>query len=125
MYVAAPKEERFWSCQRFLLAVKTDLPEQPTATQLPRLSKLASDSEINGILSAATPGAPLEVTYRPPPEIPVKAGHVYFTVATDNTYWRSISGEKSIALYLPALFNRSTTSVQLMGVLGREQAPRA
>jgi type VI secretion system protein ImpJ len=123
MYVAAPREERFWSCERFLIAIKTDLPEQPTATQLPRLSKVASQSEINGILSAATPGAPVEVTYRPPPEIPVKAGLVYFTIATDNAYWRSIQTEKSIALYLPALFNPSTTSVQLMGVLAR--APKA
>ena len=35
MYVSALKEERFWSCDRFLLAVKTDMPEQPTATQVP------------------------------------------------------------------------------------------
>lgn len=123
MYVASPQEDHFWGCQRFLIAIKTDLPEQPTATQLPRLSKMASQSEINGILSAATPGAPVEVTYRPPPEIPVKAGLVYFTVATDNAYWRSIVSERSVALYLPALFNPSTTSVQLLGVLGRDTRP--
>ncbi|MEY4575680.1 MAG: hypothetical protein RL701_383 [Pseudomonadota bacterium] len=116
-YVANLNEERFWGCKQFLIAVKTDLPEGPTATQLPRLSKMASQVEINSILSAATPGAAVEVTYRPPPEIPVKAGLVYFTIATDNAYWRGIAAERTVALYLPALFNPSTTQVQLLGVL--------
>jgi hypothetical protein len=34
-----------------------------------------------------------------------------------------MAAEKSVALYLPALFNPSTTSVQLMGVLGRAPKP--
>ena len=97
--------------------IKTDLPEQPTAAQVPRLGKIASWSDINSILSAATPGASVEVTYRPPPEIPVKAGLVYFTINTDNRYWRNIASEKNIAIYLPPLFDPAKTRVQLMAVL--------
>jgi type VI secretion system protein ImpJ len=121
MYVAGLKEDRFWGCDKFLLAIKTDMPEQPTAQQVPRLSKIAAWNEINGILSAATPGAPVEVTYRPPPEIPIKAGLVYFTIATDNAYWRTISQDKNIAVYLPPLFDPAKTSITLMGVLARRQ----
>lgn len=132
MYVAQINEERWWSCRQFLLVIKTDLPEQPTATQVPRLGKIASWSDINSILSAATPGAPVEVTYRPPPEIPVKAGLVYFSISTENTYWRNISAEKNIAIYLPPLFDPAKTNVQLMAVLtsptsnkgARQSAPR-
>jgi type VI secretion system protein ImpJ len=124
MFTAALNEERFWSCTQFLVVIKTDMPEQPTAQQVPRLGKVASWSEINSILSAATPGAALEVTYRPPPEIPVKAGLVYFAVATENAYWRSIASERNIAVYLPPLFEASTTQVQLMGVLGGTSAAK-
>lgn len=124
MYVAAISEERWWSCSKFLLVIKTDLPEQPTATQVPRLGKIASWTDINSILSAATPGAPVEVNYRPPPEIPVKAGLVYFSIATDNLYWRNIAAEKNIAIYLPPLFNPAKTNVQLMAVLGAPTAPK-
>lgn len=116
MYVSELKDPRIWTCDRFLLAVKTDLPEQPTAAQVPRLSKLASFAEIHGILSAATPGAPVEVTYRPPPEIPVKSGSVYFTIATDNPYWRNVVAEKNIAVYLPPLFDPAKTVIHLLGV---------
>lgn len=122
MYTGASSDERLWNCERFLVAVKTELPEQATASEVPRLSKLATSREIHSILSAATPGAPVEVTYRPPPEIPVKAGMVYFTVATDNAYWRSIISERNAALYLPPLFDPATTSVQLMGVPARARA---
>jgi type VI secretion system protein ImpJ len=118
MYVATINEERWWSCTSYLLVIKTDLPEQPTATQVPRLGKIASWTDINGILSAATPGASVEVNYRPPPEIPVKAGLVYFSISTDNNYWRNISAEKNIAIYLPPLFDPAKTQVQLMAVLG-------
>ncbi len=121
MYVATLQEERVWACDRFLLAIKTDLPEQPTATQVPRLCKIASLAEIQGILSAATPGAPVEVTYRPPPEIPVKAGLVYFAVATENAYFRNIKLEKNIAVYLPPLFDPAKTTIALMGVPARSR----
>lgn len=122
MYTGTSKDERLWSCEAFVVAIKTELPEHATAAEVPRLSKLAASREIHSILSAATPGAPVEVTYRPPPEIPVKAGMVYFTIATDNAYWRSIITEKNIALYLPPVFDPATTSVQLMGVPARARA---
>jgi type VI secretion system protein ImpJ len=125
MYVATINEERWWSCTNYLLVIKTDLPEQPTATQVPRLGKIASWTDINGILSAATPGAAVEVNYRPPPEIPVKAGLVYFSISTENNYWRNIAAEKNIAVYLPPLFDPAKTQVQLMAVLGTApQKPR-
>lgn len=122
MYMGTSDDERVWSCPKYVLAIKTELPEQPTATQVPRLSKLASWNEINSILTMATPGAAVEVTFRPPPEIPVKAGLVYFSITTDNAYWRNIRNDKNIALYLPPLFDPKTTTVQLMGVLPRQYA---
>jgi type VI secretion system protein ImpJ len=116
MHTGALEDERVAQCDRFFIAVKTDLPEQHVAARLPQLSKIASQRDIQNILTAATPGAPVEVAYRPPPEIPVKAGHVYFSIATDNAYWRNIKAERRVAVYLPPFFDPSQTHVELMGV---------
>jgi type VI secretion system protein ImpJ len=116
MHTGALEDERILSCDRFFIAVKTDMPEQHVAARLPQLSKIASPRDIQNILTAATPGAAVEVAYRPPPEIPVKAGHVYFAIATENAYWRNIKAERSLAVYLPPFFEPSQTQVELMAV---------
>jgi type VI secretion system protein ImpJ len=116
MHLGKLDDDRLATCDRFLIAVKTDLPEPQVAARLPQLAKIASWDEVHKILSAAAPGAPVQVTYRPPPEIPVKAGLVYFTIATDNTYWRNLLSERKIAVYLPPFFEPSRTQVELMAV---------
>lgn len=118
LHLAQLRDERLTQCSSFFLAVKTPLPEQHTATTLPRLSKLASWTDINNILAAATPGAPVEVTFRPPAEIPIKAGTLYFSIATDNVYWRNVLAERSLAVFLPDPFVASTTQLQLLGIPG-------
>lgn len=116
MHKGALEDERVAQCDRFFISVKTDLPEAHVAARLPQLSKIASARDIQNILTAATPGAAVEVAHRPPPEIPLKAGHVYFAVATDNAYWRNIRTERRVVVYLPPFFEPSRTKVELMGV---------
>jgi type VI secretion system protein ImpJ len=120
MHVAQLRDERLWLCDRFMLAVQTDVPERQVAVQLPQFAKLAAGSEIQSIVRAATPGAPLEVNHRPPPEIPVQAGHVYFDIATSSPYWRRIAQERELAVYLPPFFDPSRTSLVLMGLPARD-----
>jgi type VI secretion system protein ImpJ len=116
MHVAQLRDERLWRCDRFMLAVQTDVPERQVAVQLPQFAKIAAWSEIQSIVRAATPGAPLEVNHRPPPEIPVQAGHVYFDIAANNAYWRRITQERELAVYLPPFFDPSRTNLVLMGL---------
>lgn len=119
LHFAQLADDRLLTCSRFFLAVKAPLPEQQVASTLPRLCKVASWRDVNGILSAATPGASVDVTFRPPSEIPVKAGTMYFAVSTDNVYWRNIVAERNIAVYLPQPFTASATQVQLLGIPGK------
>jgi type VI secretion system protein ImpJ len=116
MYAAALHDERLRSCERFLLAVQTDLPERQVAAQLPQFAKLAAQSDIQSIISAATPGAAVEVNHRPPPEVPVKAGQVYFDISIGNAYWRKIMLERELAVYLPPFFEPSRTQLFLLAV---------
>lgn len=122
MHLSKLEDERIAQCDRFLISVKTDLPEPQVAAQVPQLAKLASWSDIHNILTASTPGAAVQVTYRPPPEIPIKAGLVYFVITTDNAYWRKIVAERKLAVYLPPFFDPSRTQVELLAVPRRVPA---
>lgn len=116
MYLGQLTDDRMIGCSKYLIGVRAALPEQNTANTLPRLSKMASWGDINSILSAATPGAAVEVTFRPPPEIPIKAGVVYFVVSTDNNYWRNVVTDRQIAVYLPRPFEPGQTKIELLGI---------
>lgn len=116
MYLGQLTDDRIIGCSKYLIGVRSSVNEQEVANTLPRLSKMASWGDINSILSAATPGAAVEVTYRPPPEIPVKAGVVYFLVSTDNNYWRNVVTDRQVAVYLPRPFDPQSTKIELMGI---------
>jgi type VI secretion system protein ImpJ len=56
------------------------------------------------------------VNHRPPPEVPVKAGQVYFDISIGNAYWRKIMLERELAVYLPPFFEPSRTQLFLLAV---------
>ena len=118
LYVGKLDDERVGHAVQFLLAVKTEVPEQQVTEQLPRLSKIASTTEIARIVQAAAPGVPLQVTHRPPPEVSVKAGIVYFNLATDDPYWKNALRDRAVAIYLPQPFDPSRTKVELLAIPG-------
>jgi type VI secretion system protein ImpJ len=125
VYYLAMSDERLQRCDRFMLAVQTDVPERQVAVQLPTLAKLAAYADLQSIVRAATPGAPVEVNHRPPSEVPIRAGQVYFDIATQNAYWRKVMQERELAVYLPPFFEPSRTQLTLLALPARTQAPAA
>jgi type VI secretion system protein ImpJ len=125
IYFAALSDDRLRQCDRFLLAVRTDVPERQVGAQLPTFAKLAASSEIQSIMRAATPGAPVEVNHRPPSEVPIRSGDVYFDIATQNPYWRKVVQERELAVYLPPFFEPSRTQLQLLALPARNPASHA
>lgn len=121
MHFGQLDDDNWFHCSKFLVAVRSTIDEEETRSKLPRLSKIASWQDVNNILSAATPGAPIEVIYRPPAGVPYKSGTVYFTIDTDNQYWRNVTAERSIAVYLPSPFSPKETKIELMGVLDKKR----
>jgi type VI secretion system protein ImpJ len=119
IHVGKLEDERFARCSQFILTVKSELSEQQVAEQLPRLSKIASLSEISRIVQAAAPGVPLQATFRPPPEVSVRPGVVYFSLATQDGYWKNAMRDRAVALFLPQPFDPSRTKIELLGVPGR------
>jgi len=116
MWIGQLKDDRLPRCPSFVLAVEAQSPQQDTANRLPKLSKIASWKQIGQIVRAATPGVPLVVTHRPPPEIPVRPKQVYFVLQTGDEYWRTIASEKTVAIYLPPPFDPTKAQITLMGI---------
>lgn len=110
--------ESVLTCQAFFLSVRSNVSEQDVVTQLPRISKVASFRDMERVVSSSTPGAPLSITLRPPSEIPVKAGELYFSIDTENAFWRNVLSERKLAVYLPQPFLAEKTKVQLLGIPG-------
>jgi type VI secretion system protein ImpJ len=116
MWIGQLKDDRLPKCPRFVLAVEAQADQQETANRLPKLSKIASWKQINQIVRSATPGVPLTVTHRPPPEVPVRPKIVYFMLDTADAYFRTISTERTVAIYLPPPFDPSKATITLMGI---------
>ena len=116
IFRGALSDERLDRCGQFLLTIRSDLPEAMVVEQLPRLIKVACGSEIRNIVHAASPGVPIKVTYRPPPEIPVQPGTSYFTLSVQDGYWKNVMRERSVALYLPQPFDVHRTNIELLAV---------
>jgi type VI secretion system protein ImpJ len=115
LHLARIQDDRILRSQLFL-AVKSELSDQQVAEQVPRLCKIASTSEIQGLMQAAAPGLSLKVVHRPPPQIPLRAGTQYFALAPDDRHWQSILANKNIALYLPPPFDPVRTKVELFAI---------
>jgi type VI secretion system protein ImpJ len=124
LYLARMQDDRVLHSPLFL-AVKSELPEQQIAEAVPRLCKMASTAEIQGLVQAASPGLVLTWLPRPPPELPPRAGTCFFSVATGDRHWQSVLANKNLAIYLPPPFDPARTKVELLAVPGEAGAGAA
>lgn len=109
-------DDRLLKCPTFVLIAEGDVTEQELANKLPELGKIASWKQIAQIVKTAIPGAPLTATHRPPAEVPIRPKQVYFTIDTEDRYWRTILSERTVAIYFPAPFDSSRVKISLLGV---------
>lgn len=106
---------------QLFLTVKSELAEQQVADAVPKLCKIASTSEIQGLVQSATPGLTLKWLSRPPPQLSPRTGVAYFSVSTADRQWAAIAASKAIAIYLPPPFDPGRTKVELLAILGGAQ----
>lgn len=108
-------DEKLLRSQLFLV-VKSDHPEATVVEQLPRLCKVAAAAEIQGLLQAAAPGLTVQVVHRPPPQLPVRSGCVYFRLVPEGRFWQGINAARNMALYLPPPFDPARTALELLAI---------
>jgi type VI secretion system protein ImpJ len=83
---------------------------------LPTRSKIASWKDLEPVLRGSKPGVPLRVTHRPPAQIPVRAGVVYFMLDVNASYWKQVLQERRVGIYLPAPFDPGSAAVELFAI---------
>lgn len=84
----------------FFLAAR-GVPEQQIREGLPKFSKIASWQQMSAILNSAINGARLELEYRPPGALPLRAGVVVFRVHKTPEFWKDIQSSGTIAIFHP------------------------
>ena len=116
VHLARQLDERFLRGAQFFLTVESELPEAQVAEALPRLCKIASAGEIQGLVLAAAPGLALQIAHRPPPQIPLRPGALHFALAADGRFWEGITASRDMAIYLPPPFDPPRTKVELLAI---------
>lgn len=116
VHVARIADESVLRDAQLVVAVRSEIAELQVAEQLPRLCKIAALGDVQALVQAAAPGTPIAVLHRPPPEIPLRAGTVYFQIERSERLWRNVLSERTLALHLPPPFDASRTQVELLAV---------
>ena len=101
MYLGQFEDRTVLQYEFFVIATGAGVQEELLRDRIPRLSKIASWTQIQAILNSAVNGAKLELEYRPPGALPLKQGGVYFRLKKTPDFWNDIAGTGSIALYQP------------------------
>jgi type VI secretion system protein ImpJ len=110
-------DDRMLAAPQYVLTVRSEMPEAQLQQRLPGLCKIASRSQLPLVIrSAATPGVPIQVTHRPPPEIAVRAGVTYFSLALQNDYWQQILQDRLVSIYLPPPFDPERVKLELLAI---------
>lgn len=87
----------------YFLAVEagSGVPENVVRDRIAKLTKIASWNQITSILNSAVNGCKLELEYRPPGALPLRAGVVFFRVFRTPEFWNDIVTTSTIAIYQP------------------------
>jgi type VI secretion system protein ImpJ len=116
IHVGTLNDERILKCQQFVLGATSSMPVEQLARELAGRVKIASWTQLPFLMRSAIRGVPLQVTHRPPAEIPVRAGVVYFLMDTSIDHWRHVLAERKVAIYAPPPFDPSQVKVELYGI---------
>ncbi|HEX2659945.1 MAG TPA: type VI secretion system baseplate subunit TssK, partial [Polyangia bacterium] len=117
VYLGKLDDDRLLSAPQYVLAVRSEAKDGEAEKRLPGLAKISSRAQLPLVIrSAATPGVPITLTHRPPPEIPVRSGVTYFNLNLQNDYWRAIQQDRLISIYLPPPFDPDHVKLELLAI---------
>ena len=122
LHIGKLGDQHVTRCRQFVLAVRSELPEDQVGQRLPGFCKIASYNQLPYILRAAAPGVPLRLASRPPAEVPIRPGVVYFMLDLASDHWRHVVDERTISIYLPTPFEPGRVELELYGIPGKGQA---
>jgi len=119
LHVGNLSDERIVKCSQFVLAAQArGISEEQLARELPGRAKIASFGQLPFLLRSATRGLSLQVTHRPPAEVPVRPNVAYFFIDTAGgaEHWRHVLNERAIAIYVPPPYDPAQLKLEIFAV---------
>ncbi|MBV9928132.1 MAG: type VI secretion system baseplate subunit TssK [Acidobacteria bacterium] len=104
VYVGRVADERLLAEAAFYLGIHAQIPEGRLIERAPRLIKVASRDDIDGVIGGMEPGLTMTHASPPPAPIPTRAGFHYFALDKFGDLWDAIDGSKTIAVHVPMEF---------------------
>jgi type VI secretion system protein ImpJ len=111
-------DTRFEKCARFVISVECKLPRPQVVQDFVQRAKVASHDDMDIVLASSVGGVGVAESQRPPPELPVAPGLVYFDlpVRPNDVYWKHIWSDRNIVVWLPPALEQAQTTVKLLGL---------
>jgi type VI secretion system protein ImpJ len=116
-YLARIPELSLIDTSSFILAVRSDLPEKQVERSFPQMTTIAPVTRLNALLKSHDPGFTLSSLPQIPPNIPFRAGHVYFEVIRTSPLWPEMKGAGAFGLFIPDGFPNLT--LEMWAVRGK------
>jgi type VI secretion system protein ImpJ len=89
---------------QFVLAVKSDIPDEDVRRHFAGQAKIGPVEEIRQLVNSALPGIRLRPLPVAPRQIPYHSGVVYFEMDSDSPYWGKMSTSGGIAVHVSGNF---------------------
>jgi type VI secretion system protein ImpJ len=88
----------------FYLAVTADVAKDRLEKEFPAKVKVSSQDGVQELLTRMVPGLPIQHVVKPPDEVPVEPGRVYFHLDKSGPHWASIAESLSFGFHVPPGF---------------------
>lgn len=103
-YVAQTPNRSMLDSANFVLAVKSDLPEDALRTRVPSTMKISTVENIRDLIAYHLPGIKLNALSMSPRELPYHSGYIYFELDKKNEMWQSFNDTSGMAFHLAGDF---------------------
>lgn len=103
-YVAQTPNNSILNIANFILAVKSDLPDEILRTKVPSTMKISTVENIRNLIAYHLPGVKLNALSVAPRELPYHSGYVYFELDKNSEMWELFNDTSGMAFHLAGDF---------------------
>jgi type VI secretion system protein ImpJ len=114
-YEGEVNDTRCFGRARWVLGIRSQIPEAEIITKTPQLVKVCSAKWINELVRRAVAGLDLTHLPRPPSAIQAKLEMQYFAINRAGPFWNNVVDTKGVGIYVPGDFPEP--EVELLVVL--------
>ena len=104
MFIGTIQDQELLKTANFILAVKTQIPQEQLIRTFVQQTKIGSSLTIEKLVRVQLTGIPLVPLSAAPPQLPFHAGYTYFQLDTHAQSWEDIIKTNSIAFHVAGNF---------------------